>query len=205
MTTCPDIKTAVRLWVKSIDVMSEWIQGQYLREYIYHTETIAENAAKIASRCHLDEQKAYVLGLLHDYGKKTNQKISGKSHFMTGYDELSAMGWSDVARINLTHSFPEKDFDYKDYSSYPLADLQRAKALISQLDYDDYDKLIQLCDMFAEATSTVSYQKRLQRIRERYGLKEEQTIVLERKAAENKAYFDAKCGCDIYDLLRIEY
>ena len=112
MTTCPDIKTAVRLWVKSIDVMSEWILGQYLREYIYHTETIAENAAKIASRCHLDEQKAYVLGLLHDYGKKTNQKISGKSHFMTGYDELSAMGWSDVARINLTHSFPEKDFDY---------------------------------------------------------------------------------------------
>ena len=179
MTTCPDIKTAVRLWVKSIDVMSEWILGQYLREYIYHTETIAENAAKIASRCHLDEQKAYVLGLLHDYGKKTNQKISGKSHFMTGYDELSAMGWSDVARINLAELLKERPFD-------------------------DYDRLIQLCDMFAEATSTVSYQKRLQRIRERYGLKEEQTAVLERKAAENKAYFDSKCGCDIYDLVRIE-
>ena len=199
-----DIKTAVSIWQESVTEMALWIDSQRLREYIFHTVGVGECAAKIASRCGLNDEKAYILGLLHDYGKKQNEKQTGKSHFMVGYDQLMSMGWSDAARINLTHSFPEADFDYKDYPSYPIADLYRSKELLSKQAYEDYDRLIQLCDMFFEGTTVISCQKRLKGIRRRYNLKEEQTATLEKKAAENKAYFDAKCGCDIYDLLHIE-
>ena len=204
MTPYPDIKTAVAIWQKSISEMSVWIAEQHLREYIFHTVGVGESAAKIASCCNLDYEKAYVLGLLHDYGKKQSQKQTGKSHFMVGYDDLMLLGWSDAARINLTHSFPEQNFDYKDYSSYPFDDLRRAKELIRDIVYDDYDKLIQLCDLFFEGTAIVSFQKRLKNICYRYNLKKEQIARLEKKASENKAYFDVKCGCDVYELLHIE-
>ena len=58
--------------------------------------------------------------------------------------------------------------------------------------------------MFFEGLSKVSYQKRLEYIRARYHLEKSQTAVLEKCAAENKAYFDKKCGQDIYKLLGIE-
>lgn len=204
MTSCPDLKTAVALWQESVSGIAEWINQQYLREYIFHSIGIAEAAAKIAAKSGLNEERAYVLGLLHDYGKRQRQKETGVSHIMAGYDRMMTAGWTDVARICLTHSFPDPDFDFADYPSYPLADLRRAKELISQIKYDDYDRLIQLCDIFFEGTSKISYQRRIACIRQRYGLTKEQTAVLENKAAENKAYFDAKCGCDVYDILDIK-
>lgn len=205
MTQYPDIKTAITLWQESlVGVNARAVSQRGAREYIYHTTGVAEAAALIAAKCGLNEEKAYVLGLLHDWGKIQNEKTSGKSHFMVGYDKMINEGWDDAARICLTHSFPEADFDFNDYPFYSLTDLQRAKELISKIEYDDYDRLIQLCDIFFEGTHVISYQRRLACIRQRYNLKPEQTKCLESKAAENKAYFDNKCGCDIYSLLNIE-
>lgn len=205
MTQYPDIRTAIALWQESLTGVNARVVSQRgAREYIYHTTGVAEAAAAIAAKCGMNEEKAYVVGLLHDWGKIQDEKASGQPHFLVGYDKMIAEGWADAAQICLTHSFPEKDFKFSDYPSYSSACLQKTKDLISKIEYDDYDRLIQLCDIFFEATSKISYQRRIARIRERYNLTVEQTKCLEIKAAENKAYFDAKCGCDVYDLLGIK-
>lgn len=204
MTTFPDMTTAISVWQESLAGVNAWQTPQSAREYIAHTVGIAEAAAEIASHCGLDVTKAYVLGLLHDYGKMQNENQTGYAHFMFGYDRMNVDGWTDAARICLTHSFPDPDFHLEDYASYPSEDVKKAKQLISQLQYDDYDRLIQLCDILFEGTTKTSYRRRIEFIRQRYNLSPSQTAVLERKNAENKAYFDAKCSCDIYDLLGIK-
>lgn len=204
MNNYPDIITAVSIWRESLFGVIDRSQAKQGKEYIFHTTGVAEAAALIAEKAGLDKYKAYVLGLLHDWGKIQNERETGIPHFFVGYKEMLQRGWGDVARICLTHSFPEADFDFKDYTSYALPYLQQTKQIISQFIYDDYDRLIQFCDILFEATSKISYQRRIACIRERYGLTIEQTKTLELKAAENKAYFDAKCGCDIYKILDIE-
>lgn len=204
MKNYPDLKTAISLWQESLSGVIAIASPKGAREYIFHTTGVAEAASSIASKCGLDEEKAFIVGLLHDWGKIQKQKETGKSHFMVGYEKMIENGWTEAANICLSHSFPDPDFDVKDYPSYPLSDLEKAKELISQRKYDDYDRLIQLCDIFFEGTTKISYQRRIACIRERYGLTKDQTQVLESKAAENKTYFDKKCGCDIYNLLCIE-
>lgn len=204
MSTYPDIITAISVWRESLFGVIDRAPSKQGKEYTFHTTGVAEAAALIAEKAGLNKDKAYVLGLLHDWGKIKNERETGVPHFIVGYEEMLQRGWKDVARICLTHSFPEADFDFKDYTSYAIPYLQQAKQIIAQLTYDDYDRLIQLCDIFFEATTRISYQRRIACIRERYGLTVDQTKVLELKAAENKAYFDAKCGCNIYSLLGIE-
>ena len=65
----------------------------------------------IASRIDsIDGQKAYILGLLHDYGKMVRD-ADNKEYFhgLTGYHEMNRLGFDDVARVCLTHTFPDKD------------------------------------------------------------------------------------------------
>ena len=71
---------------------------------------------------------------------------------------MKSQGWNEIARISLTHCFLNKDFNP---DLYPQAhqDLLRCKQIISQLDYDDYDKLLQLADMLNDRgkSCTLSY------------------------------------------------
>ena len=92
-----------------------------------------------------------------------------------------------------------------DYISYNIEDLTAAKTILSTQDYDDYDRLIQLCDMFFEGMYKVSYETRIEGICKRYNLKEEHVRSIKKGAIINKEYFDNLCGCNIYDLLNIRY
>lgn len=204
MTTLPDIKTAISLWQKSLSGNCSWNSDICCREYIYHTNGVGDAALKIAQNCNMDSNKAYILGLLHDYGKIQNEKTSGISHFIFGYKEMMNFGFDEVARICLTHSFPHKKINFNNYSQYNIKDLEFAQNIISGIEYDDYDRLIQLCDMFFEANKCISYQKRISCIQQRYNLQETQTSELAEGTAQNKLYFDKKCGCDIYNILGIK-
>lgn len=204
MTTLPDIKTAIALWQKSLSGNCSWNTDSRTREYIYHTNGVGDAALKIAQNCNMDDNKAYILGLLHDYGKIQNEKASGISHFIFGYKEMMKQGFEEVARICLTHSFPFKEIKFEDYSQYSKKDLIEAQNIISVIEYDDYDCLIQLCDMFFEGNNIVSFQKRLLGISQRYNLSKDQMASLEKGAVKNKTYFDKKCGRDIYNILGIE-
>ena len=203
MNSYPDIKTAISLWQESIHGNISWNTDVHSREYIFHTNGVGESALKIAGYCGLDSSKAYVLGLLHDYGKIQNEQQSGIAHFIYGYNAMKARGFDAIARVCITHSFPFNDIKFDDYKQYSIQDLQTAQSIIKNIEYDDYDRLIQLCDMFFEANNIVSYQQRLSCIRQRYNLSPQQTTTLEKGVEQNKAYFDAKCGCDIYKIINV--
>ena len=203
MTKYPNIETATLLWIESLKGVVA-TQKEFIRDYIFHTSGIAITAQKIAEKAGLNPEKAYVLGLLHDWGKIQREKETGISHVFVGYSKMMELGYDAVARVCLTHSFPIKDFDEKNYPAYSKKDLSFAKQFLSQTQYDDYDKLIQLCDIFFESTRRVSPQYRLKKIRERYGLDESQTRELELGAKQNKEYFDKLCGCDVFEIVNLD-
>ena len=75
--------------------------------WIAHSQSVAENARLIAQRAGMDEQRAYLFGLLHDIGRRAG--VTGIRHIFDGYDYMTALGQPEVARICLTHSFPLPD------------------------------------------------------------------------------------------------
>lgn len=78
--------------------------------WIKHSYHAADAAKIIAEHCkHLDSEKAFVCGLLHDIGRRTG--IAAVRHIIDGYDYAISQGWDEVARVCLTHSFPIKDIE----------------------------------------------------------------------------------------------
>ena len=82
-------------------------------------------------------------------------------------------GYPDVAKVCLTHTFSEKNFSDEDYS-YPQEWKDWARGMLQNIEYDDYDYLISLCDKFFEGLSIVSISNRIEGIVKRYKLGEKQ-------------------------------
>ena len=69
-----------------------------------HSRTAAMCAERIAAACgDINPEKAYVLGLLHDIGRKFGVRHMG--HIYDGYHYMNRLGYDEVARISLSHSF----------------------------------------------------------------------------------------------------
>lgn len=66
--------------------------------------------------------------------------------------------------------------------------------------YDDYDRLIQLCDAISLPDGACIMEKRLVDVALRHGLPEF-TLKKWRAFMETKEYFDELCGCNVYSLL----
>ena len=114
-----------------------------------HSVVTAQCAYKIAAYCpDLDEAKAYILGLLHDIGRRFG--FSYIRHVLDGYLYLMSLGYEEAAKISITHSFPVKSLEMYvgewDVSKQELAQIQ---SLLDFYEYDDYDRLIQVCDSIA--------------------------------------------------------
>ena len=111
-----------------------------------HSISVANNARLIAAHVpHMDCEKAYVMGLMHDIGRRAG--VTGIRHIFDGYDYMMSIGEPEIARICLTHSFPIKDvrtfFGKYDCTQEQLDFL---RDFLSGNEFDDYDILIQLCD-----------------------------------------------------------
>ena len=75
-----------------------------------HCLTAAHCAEKIASACgDMDVEKAYILGLLHDIGRKFGVRHLG--HVSDGYRFMMSLGYDEAAKICLTHSFNNHKLD----------------------------------------------------------------------------------------------
>lgn len=167
--------------------------------WVRHSENVANAAKVIAENAGLNGEKAYVLGLLHDIGRRTG--IAQVRHIVDGYDYAMSKGWDEVARICLTHSFPVKDVDAdigrKDITSDQYAFI---KNYINDVVYDDYDKLIILCDALADANGYCILEKRFVDTTRRYGI---YPFTLDRwnKTYAYKADFERMIGKSVYALL----
>ena len=168
--------------------------------WVKHSLNVAKAAEAIAkAHPRLDEEKAYILGCLHDIGRR--EGITKLRHIIDGYHYLEHQGFSDCARICLTHSFLLKDIGEalteNDCTEDETAFIQQ---FISKVEYDDYDHLIQLCDGLALPSSLCIIEKRLIQNAIKKGVNE-LSIPKWKKELELKAYFEGKIGQSIYKLL----
>ena len=165
-----------------------------------HSISVANNARLIAARVpHMDSEKAYVMGLLHDIGRRAG--VTGIRHIFDGYDYMMSIDEPDIARICLTHSFPIKDvrafFGKYDCTQEQLEFLE---GFLHGHEFDDYDILIQLCDAISLPNGACIMEKRLIDVALRHGLPDF-TIDKWKAFMRTKAHFDRLCGCNVYDLL----
>lgn len=165
-----------------------------------HYQNVGFIASKIAEHAGLDVQKAYILGLLHDYGEYVEKTVSNTFHGTAGYDEMMAKGFEEVARTCLSHSFFSADFTPKDFPAYNAEQISRASILLQRQGFDDYDLLIHLSDLMAPYQKIDTIENRINMIKQKYHLTEEDADRKIIQARQLKDYFDAKCGCDVYSL-----
>lgn len=165
-----------------------------------HSISVAENARLIAEKTNImDRGKAYVMGLMHDIGRRAG--IKGILHIFDGYDYMMNMGQEEIATICLTHSFPVKDVNTF-FGKYDCSFEQKKflQQFLANKQYDNYDILIQLCDAISLPNGACILEKRFVDVALRHGLPD---FTIEKwKAFMNaKKHFDELCGCNIYTFL----
>lgn len=165
-----------------------------------HSINVGRAAEIIAQHCSdMDSEKAYIVGCLHDIGRRVG--IVGVKHIIAGYDYAMKKGWDEVARVCLTHSYPMQDTS-KDIGKYDITvdEYNRMNNILNSMVYDDYDKLIILCDSLAMAEGFVILEKRFVDTTRRYGVFDF-TVERWNSVIAIKEYFENKMGCLIYDIL----
>lgn len=187
----PDIKEAERI----LEEASTLNPGPWTD----HSRVAASAAAVIAKHAGMNEDAAYVMGLLHDIGRRFG--VTGISHVTDGYNFLMGLGYDDAARICYTHSFFIKNVD--SYVGRPFdcddCELEKLRNYIDNRTFDDYDRLIQLCDSICLPSGVCLQEKRMIDVACRLGINE-YSVEKWKKQIELKAYFDRLTGLDIYSL-----
>lgn len=166
-----------------------------------HCTHTAEAAEIIA--CHLDgvcPEKAFACGLLHDIGKHVDP--SPKRHSIAGYKFLSALGYSEAARVALTHDFPDTDLGVlRDEHLLDEEEIAFVQPLLEALEFDVYDRLIQVCDVISLPEGYVLMEKRMLRAALRYGQLTESLKRIIAASDANLRYFEARLGRSLYAVL----
>ena len=166
--------------------------------WIRHSQLVGRLAERIAQKAGMDTEKAYVYGLLHDIGRRKGQMES--RHALEGYLFLSELGFAEGARICLTHTFQYQNVDAI-YDSWDCSDEEKGfiENYLNSITYNDYDKLIQLCDALSLSDGYCYAEKKMVNSVMKYGFKE--TTLRKWKAIlELKKYFDEKIEGEVYAL-----
>ena len=164
-----------------------------------HSRVAAYCAERIAAACgDMDSNKAYILGLLHDIGRKFGVRHLG--HVSDGYSYMMSLGYDEVAQICLTHSFNNQTIDvYVGKRDTTSEELELIENALKKTVIDDYDKLIQLCDALAGSEGVLNIEERMLDVKRRYGFypqaKWDSNVNL-------KHYFEEKAGKDIYSVVK---
>lgn len=163
-----------------------------------HSRVAAHCAEAIAELCDdMDSEKAYILGLLHDIGRKFGVRHLG--HVSDGYTYMMQLGYEEVAKICLTHSFNNQSTE-EYIGKFDTADeeLELINTTLASVVMDDYDRLIQLCDSMAGSEGPLKIEERMGDVKKRYG------SYPQKKWDSNirlKEYFEKKTKKDIYDIV----
>ena len=188
------------LEVKQYNV-PDWIFNS-LPIHVNNTALIAE---KIAKASHLDSEKAYVMGMLHDLGK-ADETIHNRFHGIMGYERLKSLD-PVIAHICLTHMFINNDSrQIIDNHRLFYGNEKDQEFIISYLDShpaDDYDLLIQLSDGLSGPKGPITIENRMIEYNQRHKLNRtwEEMQDRIRLRLDIKKYFEQKTKCDIYELL----
>lgn len=168
--------------------------------WIDHSHYVALACKNIAAKCdNLSEDSAYIFGLLHDIGRYAG--ISSEKHLIDGYRYCMEKGWKKNAQICISHAFMIQDIQ----TSIGVFDISKEEyqfmtKFVQEAVYDDYDRLVQLCDALALPSGFCLLEKRFVDVTIRYGF-HDVTIARWKKILEIKEMFEQKMGCTIYEVL----
>ncbi len=163
-----------------------------------HSRTAAHCAEKIARGCgDMDADKAYIVGLLHDIGRKFGARHLG--HVADGYSYMMSLGYDEAAKICLTHSFNTHTLDgYIGKFDVTPKEMQMIQDALKAVSMDEYDRLIQLCDSLAGAEGVLDMEERMGDVKRRYGAYPKEKWD---KNMSLKKHFEEKTGRDIYEVV----
>ena len=164
--------------------------------WVDHSLVVADCAEKIARAAGLAPEKAYVLGLLHDIGRRF-----GKGHMLHVYrggTYMLDLGFPDVAKICITHSYNNQNVNEEVAPTPACPEKAFVEDYLAHCVFDDYDRLIQLCDSIGMAEGVVPIEVRMNDVKRRYGCYPQAKWD---KNLELKAYFENLCGRNLYDVL----
>lgn len=167
--------------------------------WVKHSENVglaARNIARLVKG--MDEKKAYVLGLLHDIGRRAGI-INTPRHVYEGYKYCMKKGFDEAARICMTHSyvFMKDEFNYEPET---FEEKEIKKYIESCGEANEYDRLIQMCDSLATDYGFVILEKRFVDVTRRYGIVESYIKGWD-VIFSIKEDFEKKMGCSVYDVL----
>lgn len=168
--------------------------------WVQHSTYVAQ-AAKNISQYHskLDPEVSYVLGLLHDIGRRAG--VHQMRHAIDGYTFLIELEFDFAARICITHSFPDKNINSV-FGEWDCTEkeLKFVADYLDTIEYNEYDLLIQLCDALALPTGFCLLEKRMIDVALRYGTNS-YTIDKWKLTFDIKRHFEDIIGCSLYTLL----
>jgi hypothetical protein len=168
--------------------------------WVEHSINVGNAARLIAENSPgLCPDVALVLGMLHDIGRRAG--ITGLRHILDGYTFAKKKGFYHVAKICITHSFDCKDIKSA-LGKWDCTDQEYnfIKQYLENTEYDDFDRLIQLCDAVALPNGFCLMEKRMVDVALRHGINEYTTLKW-KSTFEIKDYFEDKMGKSIYSLL----
>jgi HD superfamily phosphodiesterase len=168
--------------------------------WVEHSIYAGKAAQLIAQNCDdIDSDTAFILGLLHDIGRRFG--ITGMRHILDGYNFLMEKGFCRVAKICITHSFDFKDIK-SGFGKWDCTndEYEFVKQYLENTEYDDYDRLIQLCDALAFIDGYYLVEKRMVEASLRHGINEYTTLKW-KATLETKEYFEHKMKKSIYNIL----
>lgn len=169
-------------------------------EHGAHVFNVAKIAEAIAKKSHgiIDVNKAYILGLLHDVGRVKDETVTKIPHSIEGFKYLRDMGYEEIAPVCVTHNFINKDIKREDYPTYSDDLFDKTKNFLKSFEYNDYDRLIQLSDLFSRGKEIMSIQQRLDKNKQFYHIEK---LSYEGKAFELRDYFDNKFNIDVEQIV----
>ncbi len=166
--------------------------------WVKHSINVGIAARNIAEKIpSLDPEKAYIVGILHDIGRRVGI-VNIPKHVYEGYKFCMDRGWDEAAKICMTHSYilMQEEFKYEPVTEEEI----EIKKYIMNCESDDYDRLIQLCDSLATDYGFVIIEKRFVDVTRRYGIMEGYVRGWN-KTFEIKENFEKVMGCSVYDVL----
>lgn len=166
-------------------------------KHAYYTALAAERIAQ--KNPYLDSEKAYICGLLHDIGRR--EGVFDLHHTIYGYNYLHKLGYEEVGKICLTHSFVNHVIDdFNGEFDCTEEEIDFLKLYIKNVTYDDYDKLIEVCDYLALPTGFCILEKRMIDVALRRGIND-LTIEKWKKVFSLKQEIENQINQSIYSLL----
>lgn len=189
-----DSEKALAILLQNIKSREDLAKSE--NRWILHSIYVGLAARRIAHELNLDEDYALTIGYMHDIGRM----IKHIGHPVEGYKYLTSLGYPDIARYSITHSFINNIIPNtagggpKDKESYEYID-----NYLDSIEVNIYDNIVQLCDLFCLETGFTTFEKRILDITKRKGIYPNSNEHF-KSIMELKDKIEMMMGKKIYDL-----